>query len=190
MLYTPVPGTPLFQQMQDEGRLLDGVDLADIHGQFKFNFQHAAISREESKRFLDWAFRFDFERNGPSLFRICDTIFQGWKRYRNSPDARVRERIKNDAAKLRTTYNAALWAMEKRLRKTNSAVVGQDSRAATGDRAGVRHSYAPGARRRRAAAAVDIEARRAPDSLAAKPTSRRPSWIAGTGRYRTCLPQA
>ena len=39
MLYTPVPGTPLFQQMEQEGRMLDGVDLADIHGQFKFNFR-------------------------------------------------------------------------------------------------------------------------------------------------------
>jgi radical SAM superfamily enzyme YgiQ (UPF0313 family) len=122
MLYTPVPGTPLFQQMQQEGRLLDDVDLADIHGQFKFNFQHAAISREESKRLLDWAFRFDFERNGPSLFRICDTIFQGWKRYKNHPDVRVRQRIANEALKLRTTYDAALWAMEKRLRKTNGEV--------------------------------------------------------------------
>ena len=122
MLYTPVPGTTLFQQMEQEGRMLDGIDLADIHGQYKFNFQHAAISREESKRLLDWAFRFDFERNGPSLFRICDTIFQGWKRYRNFPDARVRERFANDAAKLRTTYDAALWAMEKQLRKTNSEI--------------------------------------------------------------------
>ena len=125
MLYTPVPGTPLFAQMQQEGRMLDGIDVADIHGQYKFNFEHAAISREESKRLLDWAFRFDFERNGPSLFRICDTIFQGWKRYRNHPDARVRQRIANEAAKLHTTYNASLWAMEKRLRKTNAAVAGR-----------------------------------------------------------------
>ncbi|MFZ0312206.1 MAG: radical SAM protein [Candidatus Korobacteraceae bacterium] len=122
MLYTPVPGTPLFQQMQDEGRMLDGIDLADIHGQFKFNFEHAAISRDDSKRLLDWAFRFDFERNGPSLFRICDTIFQGWKKYHNHPDRRVRQRVANEAAKLRTTYDAALWAMEKRLKKTNLSV--------------------------------------------------------------------
>src|SRR5580704_8086456 len=122
MLYTPVPGTPLFQQMEQEGRMLDGVDLADIHGQFKFNFEHAAISRDESKRLLDWAFRFDFERNGPSLFRICDTIFQGWKRYKDYPDARVRQRIANEAFKLRTTYDAALWAMEKRLKETNAEI--------------------------------------------------------------------
>jgi len=122
MLYTPVPGTPLFQQMQEEGRMIDGIDLADIHGQFKFNFEHAAISRDDSKRLLDWAFRFDFERNGPSLFRICDTIFQGWKRYHDHPDLRVRQRVANEAAKLRTTYDAALWAMEKRLKKTNLSV--------------------------------------------------------------------
>ena len=49
MLYTPVPGTPLYHEMEEQGRLLD-VDLADIHGQHAFNFRHAAISREESRR--------------------------------------------------------------------------------------------------------------------------------------------
>ncbi len=122
MLYTPVPGTPLFAQMQQEGRMLDDVDLADIHGQYKFNYKHAAISRDESKVFLDWAFRRDFEHNGPSLFRICETIFQGWKRYHNDPDVRVRRRFAEEARKLRTTYNAALWAMEQRLRRTNPAI--------------------------------------------------------------------
>ena len=115
MLYTPVPGTPLYQQMTDEQRMLN-VDLADIHGQFKFNFQHAAISREESKRFLDWAFFRDFERNGPSLFRICRTMLEGWKRYKDHPDQRVRQRFEMEVEHLRTTYNAALWVMEKRLK--------------------------------------------------------------------------
>jgi radical SAM superfamily enzyme YgiQ (UPF0313 family) len=122
MLYTPVPGTPLYQQMMQEGRMLDGVDLADIHGQFKFNFKHAAISREESKRFLDYAFQFDFERNGPSIFRICETMFQGWLRHKNHPDPRVRDRYRWEAAQLRQTYTAALWAMEHRLRKANRVV--------------------------------------------------------------------
>src|SRR5438067_5487521 len=80
MLYTPVPGTPLYQQMSEQGRMLSGVDYADVHGQFKFNFKHAAISRDDSKRFLDWAFWRDFERNGPSVYRICQTMLQGWRR--------------------------------------------------------------------------------------------------------------
>jgi len=121
MLYTPVPGTPLHSEMAAEGRLLD-VDLADIHGQHAFNFQHAAISREDSKRFLDWAFRRDFERNGPSLFRICRTTFEGWKRYKNHPDRRVRERFEREAASLRHAYTGVLWAMEHRLARTNRSV--------------------------------------------------------------------
>jgi radical SAM superfamily enzyme YgiQ (UPF0313 family) len=122
MLYTPVPGTPLYFQMKEQGRMLEGIDVADIHGQYKFNYTHAAISRDDSKRFLDGAFRRDFERNGPSLFRICETLFMGWMRYKNDPDARVRARFSNEARKLRTTYNAALWAMEKRLVSTNPMI--------------------------------------------------------------------
>jgi radical SAM superfamily enzyme YgiQ (UPF0313 family) len=125
MLYTPVPGTPLYQEMEDQGLLLPDVDLADIHGQDRFNFKHAAISREESKKFLDAAFRRDFERNGPSLFRICRTTFEGWKRYKNYPDLRVRERFEREATMLRHAYTAVLWAMEHRLKNVNRPVVPQ-----------------------------------------------------------------
>jgi hypothetical protein len=121
MLYTPVPGTPLYAEMSKGEKLLD-VDLADIHGQDKFNFQHAAISREDSKKFLDWAFFRDFERNGPSLFRICRTTLDGWKRYRNHPDQRIRERFNREAAALKTAYGGLLWAMERQLMETNQAI--------------------------------------------------------------------
>ena len=122
MLYTPVPGTPLYQQMSEEGRLLTNIDPADIHGQFKFNFHHAAISRDDSKKFLDWAFRRDFEQNGPSLYRICRTMLEGWKRYKHYPDPRVRERFSRDMAKLSTAYSGMLWAMERSLKKANQQV--------------------------------------------------------------------
>jgi len=38
MLYTPVPGTPLFEEHREAGTLLDpeGKQLADAHGQLKF----------------------------------------------------------------------------------------------------------------------------------------------------------
>ena len=123
MLYTPVPGTPLYHEMADQGRLLEDVDLADIHGQDRFNFQHATISRDQSKRFLESAFRWDFERNGPSLFRICRTTFQGWKRYKNHPDPRVRERFHRESKILRHAYGGVLWAMEHRLKNANRSVV-------------------------------------------------------------------
>jgi radical SAM superfamily enzyme YgiQ (UPF0313 family) len=122
MLYTPVPGTPLYQQIEAEGRLLREIDYADIHGQFKFNFQHAAISRDDSKRFLDWAFWRDFELNGPSLYRIARTLLTGWKRYKDWPDVRVRERFTREMGRLSGIYGSALWAMEKQFKKVNANV--------------------------------------------------------------------
>jgi radical SAM superfamily enzyme YgiQ (UPF0313 family) len=122
MLYTPVPGTPLYAQIKEEGRLLEDVDLADIHGQFKFNFKHAAISRDDSKKFLDFAFLRDFQRNGPSIARMCRTTLEGWKRYKDDPDPRIRERFEWEIGRLKSGYNACLWAMERRLRETNEAI--------------------------------------------------------------------
>ena len=121
MLYTPVPGTPLYFEMAEQGRLLD-VDLADIHGQHAFNFEHAAISREQSTRSLAWAFQRDFERNGPSLFRICRTTFTGYMRYKNHPDRRIRERWRRECRTLRHAWVGFLWAMEHRLNTSNPAV--------------------------------------------------------------------
>ncbi|MBI3262171.1 MAG: cobalamin B12-binding domain-containing protein [Acidobacteria bacterium] len=122
MLYTPVPGTPLHDQMRAEGRLLDEVDLADIHGQGWFNFRHAAIPREASKRLLDWAFRLDYERNGPSLYRMMRTMLEGWRRYRDDKNPRVRARVLAEARQLSGGYGALLWAMERYLRDSNRTI--------------------------------------------------------------------
>jgi len=122
MLYTPVPGTPLHAEMSAQGRMLEGIDFADIHGQDRFNFRHAAISRDESKHWLDWAFRHDFERNGPSIYRICRTTLEGWLRYKNDADSRVRARFAAEARGLSGGYAGVLWAMEKSMRRTNPAV--------------------------------------------------------------------
>ena len=122
MLYTPMPGTALHAQVAAEGRLLDDVDLADIHGQYKFNFRHPAISRDESQALLDRAFRLDFERNGPSLYRLMKAMQTRWTRYRTDLDPRVRARVATAATQLRAGYGAALWAMERYLRESNPAV--------------------------------------------------------------------
>ncbi|MDE3108843.1 MAG: radical SAM protein, partial [Acidobacteriota bacterium] len=122
MLYTPIPGTQLYREMAEQGRILQGIDPADIHGQYKFNFVHPAISRDDSRIFLDLAFRRDFEANGPSLFRMAQTVFQGWMRYRNYADARVRERFAREMKTVTTAYGGALWAMEREFAKVNREV--------------------------------------------------------------------
>ncbi|MBA3973616.1 MAG: B12-binding domain-containing radical SAM protein [Candidatus Solibacter sp.] len=122
MLYTPLPGTPLHARMETEGRLIPEAELADAHGQFKFNWKHPFISGDESKKFLDFAFVRDFELNGPSLYRICQTTLEGLKKYRLHPELRVRERFEREARALRTQYSALLWAMERHMRFSNDPV--------------------------------------------------------------------
>ncbi len=122
MLYTPVPGTPLHDEVCAQRRLREDVDLADIHGQHEFNFVHPAIAPADSKRFLDYAFRRDFERNGPSLYRLARTMFERWKRYGREADPRIRERVQRGGRQLETTYGAVLWAMEKYFRRSNADV--------------------------------------------------------------------
>ncbi|HSN26300.1 MAG TPA: radical SAM protein, partial [Kofleriaceae bacterium] len=122
MLYTAMPGTPLHEEMQEKGLLIEGIPIADIHGQYKLNFKHPSISRDESKSILDWAFRRDYERNGPSLYRMMRTMLAGWRKYRNDPDPRVRERYQAEGRQLAYGYGAALWAMEKYLRRRNAEV--------------------------------------------------------------------
>jgi hypothetical protein len=49
-------------------------------------------------------------------------MLEGWKRYRDYPDLRVRQRFTREMKKVSTAYNAALWAMERQFRKVNKEV--------------------------------------------------------------------
>lgn len=115
MLYTPVPGTPLYEQHREEGTLYSPAEFpyADAHGQYRFNYRHRHIRDGQEEEMLLDAFRRDFEVNGPSLYRLIRTFLIGWKRYRNHPDRRLRKRFKREVKPLRGGYAGALWAMKK-----------------------------------------------------------------------------
>lgn len=122
MLYTPLPGTPLFTEQTEKGTMLDGVDLADIHGQYRFNFKHPHITPEQSEEFLLRAFRADYDINGPSVFRVIRTMFKGWKNFHTHPDARVRERLERESEVIKKYAAGALWAMERYVSDSNKLV--------------------------------------------------------------------
>jgi radical SAM superfamily enzyme YgiQ (UPF0313 family) len=112
MLYTPIPGTPLYAEHQAKGTLLNPTECpeADTHGQSKFNFRHPHIKNGQETEFLLRAFRRDFTVNGPSVIRVARTILQGWQRYKNHPDQRIRSRFSWEARDLPFTYPGVLWA--------------------------------------------------------------------------------
>ena len=47
---------------------------------------------------------------------------QGWMRYKNDADPRIRERFKWEVRSIQTAYSGLLWAMERQLPSSNAAV--------------------------------------------------------------------
>ena len=118
MLYTPIPGTPLYAEHEANATLQSflKVPVADTHGQLIFNYQHPHIKNDEEGKYLLRAFERDFEVNGPSVVRIARTTLQGWIRYKNHPDERIRKRFAHEAANLPRLYAGVLWASRRRYR--------------------------------------------------------------------------
>ncbi|MBI9083169.1 MAG: cobalamin-dependent protein [Desulfobacterales bacterium] len=119
MLYTPNPGTPLYEKHRKAGTLLSEAEFppADAHGQYRFNYRHAHIKNGQEGRFLVDAFERDFAVNGPSLARLIRTLLTGWQQYKNHPERRIRDRYAWEVAPLRNTYAGAIWAMRRYYRK-------------------------------------------------------------------------
>lgn len=122
MLYTPLPGTPLFREQAAKGAMLEDVDLADIHGQYRFNFRHPHITPEQSEEFLLRAFQADYDVNGPSVFRVINTVWKGWKNFQKYDNKRVLRRLEQDSATIRRYAYGALWAMEQYFKESNRNV--------------------------------------------------------------------
>lgn len=124
MLYTPIPGTPLYREHEKNGTMLprEEYEEADIHGQLRFNYRHAHLPPGVEGGLLVRAFERDFAVNGPSVVRIARTVLQGWLRYKDCADARIRERFKWESRDLAVTYAGALWAARQYFKRTNASL--------------------------------------------------------------------
>jgi hypothetical protein len=73
MELAPFPGTTLFEDLDQQGRILHEIPMQEWHGQDLIWFRHGNFKREETKAILDEAFRQDYLTLGPSLLRIVET---------------------------------------------------------------------------------------------------------------------
>ena len=123
MLYTPIPGTPLYEELRQKGLLLDAgeVDDADIHRQYLFGHRHAHIKPGDEAEIILRAFQRDYDVNGPSILRVVRSTLAGWRKYRNHPSRRIRERFAWEIEGMATVMAGSLWAA-KRWFKTNKTV--------------------------------------------------------------------
>jgi len=65
------------------------------------------------EQYLVKAFEKDRDVNGPAIVRMVKTMLQGYHRYKNHPDRRIRKRILRESRHLKDMYAAMLWAAVK-----------------------------------------------------------------------------
>jgi hypothetical protein len=105
MLLTPLPVTGLYRSQQARGLLRDDLPWEEWHGQKELSYRHPAFSGDAPQRWIDAAFRQDYERNGSSMLRVAETAFHGWCHLSTLP------RDPLIAARLRAAeQRARLWA--------------------------------------------------------------------------------
>lgn len=91
LIYGPTYGTPSYRRLKKEGRLIPEVlaDTSKLDG-FSLGFKHPHIGREEMEAIQRRLFRDDFERLGPSIYRISEDFLLGHIALRDHPVERVR----------------------------------------------------------------------------------------------------
>jgi hypothetical protein len=90
--YAPLPQTPLWDRMRDEGRLIPGIPWEEMHAFNEPWFRHPHFTVQEGKNIQEEAYQRDFHELGPSLLRIIEAEYEGWKYLHSSNKPHLRTR--------------------------------------------------------------------------------------------------
>ena len=82
--YAPIPQTPLWKKMHDEGRLIPGIPWEEMHAFNEPWFYHPHFTAQEARDIQEKAYRRDFQELGPSPLRAIEAEYEGWKNLHQS----------------------------------------------------------------------------------------------------------
>src|SRR3990172_1220291 len=109
LIYGPCPGTPFYDQVVREGKLLPAVaeDPALFYRRgsgFYAMVSHPSMTSEQIEAAQQRCFEEDFRRLGPVLHRSVERWLEGCLKLRESPSAFLRAKAARIAADLRRAY--------------------------------------------------------------------------------------
>ena len=109
LIYGPVPGTPFYERIIKENLLQDVyTNDRDLYYRsadgFRTMIKHPSLSAAEIEAIQEWCFSEDFQRLGPSIFRVLETRFLGHQRLKTSHNPVLRSKSDGHAAELRNAY--------------------------------------------------------------------------------------
>lgn len=109
LIYGPCPGTPFYDQVVREGKLLPAVaedpELFYRRGSgFYAMVSHPSMTPDQIEAAQQRCFEEDFRRLGPVLHRSVERWLEGYLKLRESPSAFLRAKAERIAADLRKAY--------------------------------------------------------------------------------------
>jgi len=78
MLLGPIPGTRLYRDYEEEGKLLEGIPWPMKHGQDEIWFQHPHFTQAETSSYLKDAFIKKYHTHGPGVLNLAFTAIRGY----------------------------------------------------------------------------------------------------------------
>jgi haloalkane dehalogenase len=113
LIYGPPPGTPFYDRTIRENRLrevfTDDPELFYRRADgFTTMIKHPTLSPEKIEAIQRWCFRQDFERLGPSIYRIQETHLLGYQKLKTSSNPLLRAKAEHFATEIRRAYPAFL----------------------------------------------------------------------------------
>ena len=109
LIYGPVPGTPFYERIIKENLLQDvyttDKDLFYRRADgFRTMIKHPTLSPEAIEDIQRWCFKEDFQRLGPSIFRVLEARLLGFQKLKDSPNPFLRAKAEYYARELRVAY--------------------------------------------------------------------------------------
>jgi radical SAM superfamily enzyme YgiQ (UPF0313 family) len=113
LIYGPVPGTPFYERVIKENLLQDvytgDPDLYYRRADgFTTMIKHPTLSPQSVEGLQQQCFEQDFQRLGPSIFRVLETRLLGFRKLSRSPNPWLRQKAEGFAKDLRAAYPAFL----------------------------------------------------------------------------------
>lgn len=109
LIYGPVPGTPFYERIIKENLLQDvyttDKDLFYRRADgFRTMIKHPTLSPAQIEHIQNWCFEQDFQRLGPSIYRVLEARFLGYLKLKDSPNPVLRQKAEYYAHELRFAY--------------------------------------------------------------------------------------
>lgn len=109
LIYGPVPGTPFYERIMTENLLQDVYTSdKDLYYRsadgFRTMIKHPTLSPRQIEDIQRWCFTEDFQRLGPSIYRVLEGRLLGYLKLKDSPNPLLRQKAEYYAKELRYAY--------------------------------------------------------------------------------------